>query len=569
MPTTQSNSIKAEGERTTVAIFGGGAGGIAVALGLADQGYDVKIYEKYGDLLLGSSNKTPGRAGLGFHYLDKNTAILYLQATIKVVRHYKDCMIGTGHDDDHYLRHGLYAIMKTKEELAAEKGVTVEELTAEDKAFASLWSSKEILETYKAIQEEYDRLVKEDPENEVFGKPEDFFKVIDDLSQYEGILNVEMISKLVDTREELVNWPKLRERLIKGVYSRHNISVKCNTTISSPRRDPESFRFAFNANDELEHADFVINSAWENVESLAAEAGFAMEPDSRTNRVKMILKVKLPESLRNHPSVFFCMGPHCMFSNMGDGYGMLTYAPETNICQSTGLDLDEIARGWLNKTLSEDEINARAQRLLAGAAKYVPDLAKAEIVNIGTGVIKTHGDVDLFDPKSDFHKRNYLGVEERGFGWINNSCTKLLHFRLNGERVCELVALQEKALSEIKSILSGLIVLPEVERIELVDRLYKYFSEKYLELGEDFSAEIDSNFIDSIDDEEVRNFLNGQEFNEEITAIVSINPSNLFAPRKRSSCSSSSDRGFSSDSMELDPDEINREIPVTNKFRCS
>ncbi len=38
-----------------------------------------------------------------------------------------------------------------------------------------------------------------------------------------------------------------------------------------------------------------------------------MIPGARTNRLKCLLIVELPESLINANSMFFCMGQHCMF----------------------------------------------------------------------------------------------------------------------------------------------------------------------------------------------------------------------------------------------------------------
>ncbi|MDQ8040043.1 MAG: NAD(P)-binding protein, partial [Rickettsiella sp.] len=60
-----------------IAIIGGGVGGCMAGLELAKQFPDVKIiiFDKNNKLLQGTSNCTPGRMGLGFHYVHEKSAI--------------------------------------------------------------------------------------------------------------------------------------------------------------------------------------------------------------------------------------------------------------------------------------------------------------------------------------------------------------------------------------------------------------------------------------------------------------------------------------------------------------
>lgn len=54
-------------------------------------------------------------------------------------------------------------------------------------------------------------------------------------------------------------------------------------------------------------------------------------------------------------------------------------------------------------------------------------MKKAQILDVGFGIIKTRGAVDIFDPGSKFHERDYLGVEEQQIGWIDNACLGCTH----------------------------------------------------------------------------------------------------------------------------------------------
>ena len=67
-----------------IIILGGGIAGCAAAKKLSTK-YKVAILEKRAHVLQGTSRKTPGRMGLGFHYFDPNTSKACLERTTKFV----------------------------------------------------------------------------------------------------------------------------------------------------------------------------------------------------------------------------------------------------------------------------------------------------------------------------------------------------------------------------------------------------------------------------------------------------------------------------------------------------
>ena len=436
-----SSRVFGEAERfIKIAIAGGGAGGVGAALELARAGYLIDMYEKRSALLSATSNKTPGRAGHGYHYVHKKTAELYLKATIEVVKCYPDCLLGSGYPETHYLRHGLYCIMKQKEDLHDNQA-----------QFASIYPKKQILQTYSAIKECYRSLVAEDSSNQVFGDPDNFHHVLSSLEmeKYRETINLDIVDTIVDTREELLNWPKLRSNLIAEVNSHPNIRIHYNSTIDSPQQRNDRIGFNFTVNGRLCEADIFINATWEGIEKLNQKIFIHMEPESRTNRLKTIIKARLPASLKEHPSVFFCMGPHAMISNMGDGTVMSTYAQVTNVSLSTGLFISEEAQQCLNGVGDVEEEIQIANQIIDGVSQYFPPMREARLLNKGYGIIKTRGTVDLFDPNSEVNKREEIGVEEQLVGWVDNACMKLLHFILNGREVLDLVRKTERAQEAI------------------------------------------------------------------------------------------------------------------------
>ena len=184
-----------------VIVLGAGIGGVGAALDIVREGFDVLVLEEKEEILSATSNATPGRAGNGFHYVHSKTGKLYLDATIDVMRKYPGCTLGHGKPDNHFLKHGLYMIMKEKDQLPQER-----------RMFASLYKSEDILNTYEELRDHYKQLILDDPDNAIFGSPDHFF-LTRDKREFLDVVDIENISEVVDTKEELLNWPKLREEL--------------------------------------------------------------------------------------------------------------------------------------------------------------------------------------------------------------------------------------------------------------------------------------------------------------------------------------------------------------------
>lgn len=433
-----------EKTKKIVGILGGGAGGVASALELAKQGFIVYLFEKNKDILLGSSNATPGRAGHGFHYIHPKTGILYFGSVLEILQEFPGCLLGAGKCEEHYLHHGIYLIMKQEKDLSEQ-----------NQKFKSLFSSEEILKTYEELRKHYQKKILENPNNKLFGEPEQFFR-IRNKEEFSDIVDIDKVEVIVDTREELLNWPEIRKRLCNKINIHPNISVHTSKNVQSVSYNSEG-GFNLNTNQGSFTVDYVINSTWENIEKIDHTMQFrSLPPDYRTLRLKGIVKVILPESLKEKSSMFFCMGPHCMFSNMGDGTAMVTYSPITNINSTTDLELTPEMRGYLNGEATSEQKMTFAQKILEGVSLYIPGMKDAIITDVNFGIIKTLGDVDVFDPESKFHRRDYLGVEEQQLGWISNSCMKLFYFKKNSQLTAAILKEHDLYTDNIKKIIYDL-----------------------------------------------------------------------------------------------------------------
>lgn len=452
----------------SVAIIGGGMGGCMSAWVLANAGWHVTIIESAPDLLSKSADKTPGRMGLGFHYADLATAEKYLRATINFVREFPDFQIGQDKPQSHFLRHGRYFITKD-----------------------SLHTSEEIMKTYNKLRDIYTALVKEDSQNEVFGDPDVFFRVLY-RDEYKDVIEANRVVKGIETCEHLLNWPKFKEFFLEKLKNHENIRIIANTTVTKAKRLHDArFLLSYTQSDTFGETEahenlvtpYVLNCSWQNSESLDVQIGLKNPEElNRSNRVKVLAKVRLPKNLREIHSSFFLTGPHCMVSNMGDeeGTALMSYAPITNINVFSGLtlppawsnlingkyspeDIDEIMPDialslsgvevkiperlthYLKRTERADWdikqllIHYYGERVKEGVSKYIPDIQYAEVVDVRFGIVKTKGETNIADKNSAMHKRDYSGIEELQCGWITNDLMKLLYGLDNANEVLKLL----------------------------------------------------------------------------------------------------------------------------------
>ena len=236
--------------RPTVAIVGGGVGGCCSALELARTGkLNIFLLEKNRELMRETSDATPGRLGLGFHYSDKATALRFLHVTVDFIKRFGRFRQEIARKQSHPLRRGRYFIMKN-----------------------SLVSVQDILKVYDAIKDEYTKMVREDPTCEVLGPPDDIYRIMEP-HEFEGKVYIEKVAMGIETAEELLDWPRLREYIINQITERKEnrvISVMTNTKVVaiSARKGGGYIVEGLNTyhgGAAKISADFVVNSSWYNI----------------------------------------------------------------------------------------------------------------------------------------------------------------------------------------------------------------------------------------------------------------------------------------------------------------
>jgi len=278
----------------TVAVIGGGIAGCTSALKLAGAGYKVDLYESAEHLLSRTSDATPCRLGVGFHYMDTNTAILTLRTNIDLVR-YLIRKTGNHFQVQNY-DNGRFSPKRIYYVIAKETVVPLDE----------------IREIFTQIREEYRRLVEKDPENAVFGPVENFYQEIDKNLLTETI-KVDDVLTVYDTCESLFDWPLFKPFIIGEVHSNPKIKVHTETNVLAIQRS-EDLKMSVKSQLGERHYDFLVNSSWHNADQLNQNLELRDYHCQTINRVKCMAIVELPKSLRNK-SFLFGYGPFCALSS--------------------------------------------------------------------------------------------------------------------------------------------------------------------------------------------------------------------------------------------------------------
>lgn len=446
-----------------VIVIGAGIAGVSVAKKLAVLGHEVILIEQKDTILSGSSNDTPCRLGLGFHYNDLETAIRYLHATVDFLKNNPGYTVAeTSHAEDphknvDYLKHWYYFFVKDSFYKFADVAINV----------------------YDKLKEEYIRLINADPANNVLGNPDDFYKELT-VGQFHKNVNLDVVMQGVQTAEQVLDWPKYKRDTTVSIKVDPNIKLYTNTKVIDVKHHQDTPLFTVKTDTQNTfEAPFVINAAWQNIEIINDYLGVHYVPSSRSNRLKGIIEIDLnadegTKRLINSPSMFFCFGAHCSFTNTGNGKGYLSFEPITNIEQSVDLELPELSQKLLDHKLTPEEwakyVADFGKQILDGAENYIPGIKNAKIIGAKYdstnddakfdgakfGVVRIpSADVDIYSPDSDIHKRSESGVEATDIdGLIVDGAAKLLYGFKNADEVITILQKQAPILDANKILTS-------------------------------------------------------------------------------------------------------------------
>lgn len=418
------NISNAQEEEVDAIILGGGICGISSALRLAEAGFKVIVVEQLDSLLSGSSDRSVYRMGLGFHYIGEiDTARKIFETTLSFAKKYQGYTVDKKIAGSNFLSYGRYFLLKD----SINKGFITQE-----KFFQEL----------NLLKQYYAELVQQDATNQVFGLPQNLYRILKPEEYTNEVKDINEIATAIEVKEYILDWPKFKNYILNKVAASPKIKVLTNFEVIDAVKNPKGDGYCITATNKqqkvIKCSPYIINSLWENIESLNKKVGLSDGNEKRTNRLKLLAEVELPNSLKNKSSMFFFKGPYGMFVNKGNGKGCFTYAHITNYKNSTDIEVPtEFKR--IMKGLTKDEEIHLASKMLEGISKFIPQMKYAKVENIVAGIVKSKGFSDIDDPKSEMHKRSDSGVEVKAKGWIDNSCMKFFSCEHNAAQILEII----------------------------------------------------------------------------------------------------------------------------------
>lgn len=438
-----------------VIVIGGGISGSLTALELATT-HRVLLIESAKELLPDSctSRNQCFKLHTGMHYFgDLETAKACLIRSIAFARAFPTCIVG-GLNLNAPFRRGRHFVMKN-----------------------SFVTPEEALSVAASLKKLYLQLITTDPENQVFGLPDNFYRILtpheydylsSDIPYYDeqGCCHPTGIALGIETAESLVDFEALRRDIRQKISSCSNIAVLVDTIVTDilPEQERPGYLIQVTPKNR-EHstikAKLIVNCAWQHIELLSKNISQKRSTEEHgVNRIKVTLLVKLPEALHALNTCLFSTGPYCSITVLEDGEAILASERVTNIgfypvTEKISPALEEEIR--IKTSLQTEAGTLFAQQILDDCSAYfVPtlqELMKQSIIKaFHVGVVK-HTDLtsnytksSIYEEKSVIHSRLDTGVKCIAPGYVVNASMKMVYAKHNAVTVKELIEQQIKLL---------------------------------------------------------------------------------------------------------------------------
>jgi glycine/D-amino acid oxidase-like deaminating enzyme len=376
---------------TAIAVLGAGLTGVGTALELAKHGSQVALVEQDELPMNRASLRNEGKIHLGFIYANDRTfgtARLQLQGALRF-RALLARWIGDGANSLRCSTPFLY-------------------LVASD----SLVSQEALAAHYAAVEHEYDEQLSRASELDYLGdRPERLFHPCR-MHELAPTLRIDRFAGAFWTEERAIDTDELATILRTAVRQSPEIRFLAQRKVESVTRHPGHFRIAGSSPEGRWQLDAgqVVNATWENRLAIDETVGLRSEP-GWLHRLKYRVIARLPERLRQAPSVTMVLGPYGDVVIRPDGTAYLSWYP-------LGL------RGWTHELappaswtapcrgeLSDEERRSVAKDLLVAIDAWYPGMAASQPLVVDAGAIVAYGRTDVDDAASGLHDRSRVGVK--------------------------------------------------------------------------------------------------------------------------------------------------------------
>ena len=371
-----------------VGILGGGLQGCCAALALADRGIEVTLFDRNDQLLGRTAVANEGKVHLGYMYANDPS---YSTARMMI--------------------NGALAFAPF---FARHLGVAAESLSvSEPAAYAVHRDTQRNIDQVSEYLAAVHNLIVEAAEgrpNAYFGrelrqKPRPW-----SLAEREAEFDCDIVAAAFESPEVAINPVALAQALRERIHADRHIEVRLAHTVLAVEDIESPVVVSNDAGRTTRHRfDHVINALWDG--RLAVDEKLGLRPGRPwLHRLKYGVSFHLPDNARKPPSVTFVSGPLGEVVSYHDGLIYLTWYPTCLL----GLSRDITPPDWT--TYPEEPVRSEISRgtlqAMAGFVLSLRDLNLHDLVDVTVkgGVIVAWGETDIYDPRSELHRRYEIGV---------------------------------------------------------------------------------------------------------------------------------------------------------------
>ena len=378
---------------TTVAVLGGGLTGLGTALELAKHGTKVALVEQDNLPMNRASLRNEGKIHLGFIYANDRTfatARLQLQGALQ-------------------FRALLARWIGARANSLRRSTPFVYLVTA-----GSLLAREELEVHYAAVERECaDHLSQAQDLDYLGDRPKQLFHPCA-LSNLKPLLKIDGLAAAFRTEERAIDTDELAQALRAAVRDATEIRLLARRKVESVTRHCERFHIEGSGPEgrwQLDAAQ-VVNATWENRLAIDETVGLRHEP-GWVHRLKYRVIARVPERLRQGPSVTMVLGPYGDVVIRPDGTAYLSWYPVGMRGWTHELAPPASWAGPCRGELADDDRRSVADGVLGAIDEWYPGIGASQPLLVDAGVIVAYGRTDVGDTASRLHDRSRIGVTSK------------------------------------------------------------------------------------------------------------------------------------------------------------
>ncbi len=380
---------------TDFLVIGGGLAGCGIALELAINGKNSILIEQDPVLMNRASLRNEGKIHLGLIYAadpSKQTGFLQLRGSLQF--------------------HLILESWLGKELSRIEQSTPFFYLVAND----SLQTGDQLANHYQALNQEYCKLMEENPKLNYLGSQPGWLTKRVELEALDGTFNTSRFSAAFSTNEKAINTDDLAREIRNAVQNTPNIEIMTNYKVDDIYNYGSFYKVKVISNldsSRLEiEAKTVFNAAWDQRLFIDNLVGVDL-PHGWLHRLKYrAIASTLPEH-KDLPSATIVLGAYGDVVVRKDS-AYLSWYPSGMRGWTHDLRPPETWNRVCAGNVIDKESQAVGADIFSKTIEWYPKLNSSKIERVDAGAIFAYGESDVNDISSMLHNRNKTGVFRKG-----------------------------------------------------------------------------------------------------------------------------------------------------------